>query len=99
VPCVEEVPTRKATDGAVERNDHLLRSAEVAALFRVDTKTVRRWAQAGKLKSVRTLGGHRRYSVSQIRSLFEASEWASIVDIMDSDPGAVDIPDHHRVTN
>jgi excisionase family DNA binding protein len=93
------MPTRKATDMAVERSDHLLTPAEVAALFRVDPKTVTRWEKAGKLKSIRTLGGHRRYRVSQIRSLFEASEWASIVDVTDSHAGTVDISDHHRVTS
>lgn len=37
----------------------LLTPAEVAALFRVDPKTVTRWAKAGKLTAIRTLGGHR----------------------------------------
>ncbi len=45
----------------------LLTPAEVAALFRVDPKTVTRWAKAGKLSSIRTLGGHRRYSESEVR--------------------------------
>jgi excisionase family DNA binding protein len=39
----------------------LLTPAEVATLFRVDPKTVTRWAQAGKLTSIQTLAGHRRY--------------------------------------
>ena len=47
----------------------LLTPAEVAALFRVDPKTVTRWAKAGKLSSIRTLGGHRRYRESEVRSL------------------------------
>ena len=47
----------------------LLTPAEVAALFRVDPKTVTRWAKAGKLTSIRTLGGHRRYRESEVRSL------------------------------
>ncbi|MEI7930910.1 MAG: helix-turn-helix domain-containing protein, partial [Actinomycetes bacterium] len=34
----------------------LLTPAEVAALFHVDPKTVTRWAVAGKLTSIRTLG-------------------------------------------
>jgi len=41
--------------------EKLLTPAEVASLFRVDPKTVTRWAKAGKLTSIRTLGGHRRY--------------------------------------
>ncbi|WP_159807398.1 BldC family transcriptional regulator [Cellulomonas citrea] len=47
----------------------LLTPAEVASLFRVDPKTVTRWARAGKLSAVRTLGGHRRYRESEIRML------------------------------
>ncbi|MEV8635521.1 BldC family transcriptional regulator [Streptosporangium sp. NPDC051023] len=47
----------------------LLTPAEVAALFRVDPKTVNRWAKAGKLTSVRTIGGHRRYKEAEIRAL------------------------------
>jgi excisionase family DNA binding protein len=47
----------------------LLTPAEVAALFRVDPKTVTRWAKAGKLTAVRTLGGHRRYRQSEVQSL------------------------------
>ena len=47
----------------------LLTPSEVAALFRVDPKTVTRWAKAGKLTSIRTLGGHRRYRESEVREL------------------------------
>jgi len=49
--------------------DPLLTPAEVAALFRVDPKTVTRWAKAGKLDAIRTLGGHRRYRAVQVQSL------------------------------
>jgi len=47
----------------------LLTPSEVAALFRVDPKTVTRWAKAGKLTSIRTLGGHRRFKESEVKSL------------------------------
>lgn len=49
--------------------DPLLTPAEVAAMFRVDPKTVTRWAKAGKLSAVRTLGGHRRYHETEVRHL------------------------------
>jgi excisionase family DNA binding protein len=52
-----------------EAAETLLTPAEVAALFRVDPKTVTRWARAGKLASIRTLGGHRRYRESEVRAL------------------------------
>jgi len=47
----------------------LLTPGEVAVLFRVDPKTVTRWAQAGKLSTVRTLGGHRRFHEDEVRQL------------------------------
>jgi len=43
-------------------------------MFRVDPKTVTRWAKAGKLSSIRTLGGHRRYRASEVQSLLEGAE-------------------------
>ena len=51
----------------------LLTPAEVASLFRVDPKTVTRWAKSGKLTSIRTLGGHRRYKESEVKSLLSAT--------------------------
>lgn len=47
----------------------LLTPSEVASLFRVDPKTVTRWAKAGKISSIRTLGGHRRYRETEVREL------------------------------
>ena len=52
--------------------EKLLTPAEVATLFRVDPKTVTRWAKAGKLTSIRTLGGHRRYKESEVKALLKA---------------------------
>lgn len=47
--------------------EQLLTPSEVAALFRVNPKTVTRWARAGKLTAIRTLGGHRRFRATEIR--------------------------------
>lgn len=63
-PRMEELMTTRSPDA-----EPLLTPAEVAALFRVDPKTVTRWAKAGKLSSIRTLGGHRRYRESEVRAL------------------------------
>lgn len=51
--------------------DRLLTPGDVARLFRVDAKTVSRWAAAGRLGSVKTPGGHRRFKESEIRALLE----------------------------
>ncbi len=58
-------------------NDALLTPAEVAGMFRVDPKTVSRWAKAGKLSSIRTLGGHRRYKASEVYALLEQTGMGS----------------------
>lgn len=53
------------------KQEKLLTPAEVATMFRVDPKTVTRWAKAGKLNSIKTLGGHRRYKESEVKDLLK----------------------------
>lgn len=49
----------------------LMTPSEVARVFRVDPKTVTRWAKDGKLACVRTLGGHRRFRKEDIEKLLK----------------------------
>ena len=51
----------------------LLTPGEVAQIFRVDPKTVTRWAQRGKFTTYRTPGGHRRYRAAEVRSVLNGS--------------------------
>ena len=53
----------------MEARERLLTPGEVASLFRVDPKTVTRWAAAGRISSIRTPGGHRRFRESEVRAL------------------------------
>ena len=53
----------------VQNAERLLTPGEVALLFRVDPKTVTRWASAGRIGSIRTPGGHRRFRESEVRDL------------------------------
>ena len=55
----------------MDTGDRLLTPGEVAAMFRVDPKTVTRWAAAGRIGSIRTPGGHRRFRESEVRALME----------------------------
>lgn len=48
-------------------NRIVLTPGEVGKLFRVDPKTVTRWAKAGRLPSFRTLGGHRRFYEDEVK--------------------------------
>jgi excisionase family DNA binding protein len=50
-------------------SERLLTPGEVASLFRVDPKTVTRWATAGRIGSIRTPGGHRRFRESEVKAL------------------------------
>jgi excisionase family DNA binding protein len=56
--------------------ERLLTPAEVAAIFRVDPKTVTRWAAAKppKIPSTRTPGGHRRFRESDVNRLLADQE-------------------------
>ena len=58
-------------DPDLQAPEALLTPSEVAELFRVNPKTVTRWARAGKLHAIRTLGGHRRFRASEIKRCLE----------------------------
>ena len=62
-------PQTPARANRTETPGALLTPSEVASMFRVDPKTVTRWAKSGKISSIRTLGGHRRYRESEVRQL------------------------------
>lgn len=51
--------------------NRLLTRSEVAEIFQVSPSTVTRWAEAGKLPAVKTLGGHRRYEARVVMELAE----------------------------
>jgi excisionase family DNA binding protein len=51
----------------------LLTPAEVADMFKVHPLTVTRWANQGRIGSVRTLGGHTRYKQAEVLRLLKAA--------------------------
>lgn len=60
--------------------DKLLTPGEVARVFRVDPKTVTRWAKAGRLDSIRTPGGHHRFRESQVKALLNGESGFDLED-------------------
>ena len=56
---------------AARYEGRLLRTREVAILFQVSERAVTDWARKGRIPSVRTPGGHRRYPAEQVRALLE----------------------------
>ena len=77
---------------AVTKNE-LLTPSEVAGLFRVEPKTVSRWAKEGKIWPLRTPSGRHLYRAREIRTLISASELEGIVDVTDTRPEIIDIRD------
>ena len=59
-------------------DSQLLRTADVAALFQVSERTVSDWARRGRIPSVRTPGGHRRYPADEIRRIMEEADWGDL---------------------
>ena len=71
--------TMNPSMGSAPGRDRLLTPGEVATLFRVDPKTVTRWASAGRIGSIRTPGGHRRFRESEVRALLRGVEAEIVV--------------------
>ena len=57
----------------MDRAHPLLTEREVAGVFRVSGRTVRRWAASGILPAIQ-IGGVRRYSASHIEALIDPSK-------------------------
>ena len=47
----------------------LIYPKKAAEMFGVTTTTLRNWEVAGKITAVKTLGGHRRYSLVEIEKM------------------------------
>ncbi len=61
------------TNGVGNLDGRLLRTREVALLFQVSERAVTDWARRGRLPSVRTPGGHRRYPAAAVKDLLEGA--------------------------
>lgn len=64
---VEELAREPAS-----RAGRLLRTREVALLFEVSERAVTDWATKGRIPSIRTPGGHRRYPADAVAAMLAA---------------------------
>lgn len=53
----------------VDEMDDLLTTQEAAERLGVGPTTIKRWADEGRIEAVRTLGGHRRFTVDSVEKL------------------------------
>ena len=73
-PDLRDPSTTFLSETTPEQEERLLKPSQAAAVFGVDPKTMTRWAKAGKIRSVRTIGGHRRYDAAELRALTDRPE-------------------------
>jgi excisionase family DNA binding protein len=73
-PGARQAPRRALRSAVAPTSDRLLTPSEVAKLFRVDPKTVTRWASSGRIRSSSTPGGHRRFRESYVHELLRRAE-------------------------
>ena len=70
--------------GDRDGDGRFLRTSEVAILFQVSERAVTDWARKGRIRSMRTPGGHRRYPASEVRSLLQASGQGDLIDLREN---------------
>ncbi len=61
-------PRARAPRADRDRGPRTLTASEAAALLGVSVATVRGWADGGRLPSHRTVGGHRRFELEELRT-------------------------------
>lgn len=71
LPDTETETTKASAFHRGDKSEDILTPVEVAKLFRVDPKTIARWAESGKIRSFKTLGGHRRFRRHWIESMID----------------------------
>jgi excisionase family DNA binding protein len=64
-------PTDASTNGHEQPADRWLTLGQACKVLNVDESTLRRWADAGQVRTFRTPGGHRRFADSDVRAIVQ----------------------------
>jgi excisionase family DNA binding protein len=62
---------RQLPPSALLASDRWLTLGQACRLLNVDESTLRRWADAGQVRTFRTPGGHRRFAESDVRAIVD----------------------------
>jgi excisionase family DNA binding protein len=66
-------------EGIFKNETKFYSTADIARLLSVDPSTVKRWADSGRLQCYKTVGGHRRFSLSQVKEFITSYHLEGIV--------------------
>jgi excisionase family DNA binding protein len=79
------IPSKQAAANGASQSeqDRWLTLGQACRLLNVDESTLRRWADAGQVRTFRTPGGHRRCAESDVRAIVEGRSAKSYSDVGD----------------
>ena len=66
------------TSGVTPSDNPYITPYEASRIALVHIKTLARWGDAGKIRMIRTLGGHRRYHRDDITPQYPQTEWSTL---------------------
>ena len=81
MPIVEDIPPADAAPPA--EADRWLTLGQACRLLSVDESTLRRWADAGQVRTFRTPGGHRRFAVGDVQALVDGRSRRRLTEVGD----------------
>ena len=74
---IDELRRAGVQDVPEDDDELLLRTSQVAALLRSSDRTIRTWADAGKLSYIKTLGGRRLFPASAVMTVLRSMQGGS----------------------
>ena len=83
MPSIEPLDVRPASNGHLATSDRWLTLGQACKVLNVDESTLRRWADAGQVRTFRTPGGHRRFADGDVRAIVQGRGRASHSDVGD----------------
>jgi len=74
-------PTATGTDAASTDAPYWLTLGQACRLLNVDESTLRRWADAGQVRTFRTPGGHRRFADQDVRAIVSGRAHGPVTEV------------------
>jgi excisionase family DNA binding protein len=83
LPNLEPLGASRPANGHAAAPDRWLTLGQACRVLNVDESTLRRWADAGQVRTFRTPGGHRRFAEGDVRAIVQGRGRAPYADVGD----------------